>query len=685
MDLLLYEMSGDTDGGVCLKYKLDYHTYEKKVSGCTDIEITGHTIEFLNTGLYILPYINENPNYTGTTDYLEINESMDDWFCNYIIRLSTGNTDYEYRVIFSTVDSEYYKIDYYQNYCNIDDNSRWAIMSTINDIDSCGNNTNSISIELKDINSNSNIFGNTKTISKVDTSLINNIDISISSLISKSTSSVEIIESIINNSGLDITRFGFCYSRNKDPDIYSSIIELNWVNNVTGGTISGLSEEEYYYVKAFAENSLGIVYSNSEMFKTLGIGAFNVSTSEPFNIGIKKLDINVSISNPTLAKIKNVGICWSTGITPTVSDGNVCIIYTGDTYQLTASSLINGNLYYFRSYVITKSFGTIYGNITEYFVGGAPMVGELKVSNITQINAELSSSILDIGWASEIVEAGFYCGINSSNITGNTKYMIADPINSFMCIIPNLTRTTEYYAKAYAISNSISNNNLAFSNEISFSTLADTIPTMGILTANVANSSEIDVSSSVISSGGTQITDYGIWWKESGSGDDDPGGPETHISLGSIIANGGTFLYSMLNLVSNTSYDIKSYAVNSSGTGYSETTTVSTFNGSRLNISFNDDSLSFTLHRFDNTEETESAGHFMFWGSVAFSDIDFNKLFTLYIDTGTMSSNLYNVTSDNMNRFSIFSISYVSNRIVLSLKTNTDYYDQYNITVTSTT
>lgn len=67
-----------------------------------------------------------------------------------------------------------------------------------------------------------------------------------------------------------ITQHGFCYSTNTNPSINDAILELG-AANATGnimGELSGLSESTTYYAKAFAINSLGLVYGDMIEFNT---------------------------------------------------------------------------------------------------------------------------------------------------------------------------------------------------------------------------------------------------------------------------------------------------------------------------------------------------------------------------------------------------------------------------------
>ena len=182
-------MTGNTDGSVCIKYKYNYSTYEKELSGCTCVEtLTTGITEYLITGENIKLLENTNLNYQIDTDNallcLKITgETIASWFETYVntIASQTGYTsdiptqETENRVIYSTINNKYYRVEHETNtnVCEIDTDPRYAILNPntdniwdtgegdyfYNQLDECGLPTGVQFIDTRDININSQTEG----------------------------------------------------------------------------------------------------------------------------------------------------------------------------------------------------------------------------------------------------------------------------------------------------------------------------------------------------------------------------------------------------------------------------------------------------------------------------------------------------------------------------------------------
>ena len=172
-------MVEDLTGGLCIKNKYTYYSYEKLETGCTCTDITSFTTNEINTGLYIQPYINTNSNFSMDTriesDCLMV-ETITGFVETYIYDLATtGYTGYngsniEDRVIYETSKDRYFKIEHEKNStnCTLNTDAMFAI-TDINtgeiyngvgnyfymELDDCGNETGNEVINLTDINPNS--------------------------------------------------------------------------------------------------------------------------------------------------------------------------------------------------------------------------------------------------------------------------------------------------------------------------------------------------------------------------------------------------------------------------------------------------------------------------------------------------------------------------------------------------
>lgn len=677
---LINGMIEDENNGVCLKKNRRYYNYIKILSGCTYYDTITEINENYNTGMYVLPYINKNPNYTGDTlnEFLIVTGiTMSAWFINYINSLvTTGYTgnyeaELEDRIIYNEIDDEYYRIDHYSDYCDVDISDKWGIVDYITNeiwdgtgdyfydiLDVCDDESGERYVKTIDINEYSATYKNaiiydkelTETLPIITTNSINVL----------SSYSLNISGNIISNGGFNIKRSGFCYSRNRTPDINDVIIlSNNWIIGTYDKTIINLSEDRYYYIRAFAENAIGVSYGETKIIKTFGIDGFSVTTSGPSNIGVRKLDISGEISNPTLVNIKTVGICWGTEINPTISNNKIYGTYTSDNFIYTINNLTNGKTYYFRSYAITKNFGVFYGDNVSKFIGGAPILSELTIFNynIDRNYAEVSSNILDIGWPNAINEAGFCYSTHSGTTTGDTKIVLSDPINSFKKIIAGLSANTTYYIKGYATNNINQTSGLTYTNELVVTTKDNSEPIISQISVTPISNKQIDVIGTILDDGGLSITNYGVCWCKVddyiyyNASELTTGTTSGHSkSIGINIPSGGDFSTSITtNLTGDTNYYVNAYAVNSSGITYSNMSDVWTYQNITLNI-FSNITLSRVSLTTNNGHETKTNAE-----NFEFNDIMRNTQFDIDI---TCNYNYY-ITAEGdvgLDSFEIFEV-----------------------------
>lgn len=193
---LINNMTGNTDGSVCVKYEYNYSTYEKELSGCICVEtLTTGITEYLVTGENIKLLENTNLNFQIDTDDATLclkitGETITSWFESYVnsIASQTGYTsnistqETENRVIYSTVSSKYYRVQHETNTstCEIDTLPRYAILiPNTNEIwdssqgdyfydqlNQCGLATGVQFIDTRDININSQTVGNLIVLTK---------------------------------------------------------------------------------------------------------------------------------------------------------------------------------------------------------------------------------------------------------------------------------------------------------------------------------------------------------------------------------------------------------------------------------------------------------------------------------------------------------------------------------------
>jgi hypothetical protein len=90
--------------------------------------------------------------------------------------------------------------------------------------------------------------------------------------VSDITQTTALIEgTVVNDGGTEITDIGICWSTSPGPTISSNKTTIVSASNPFNSSITGLTADTKYYVRAFATNSTGTSYGNEVTFTTINI------------------------------------------------------------------------------------------------------------------------------------------------------------------------------------------------------------------------------------------------------------------------------------------------------------------------------------------------------------------------------------------------------------------------------
>jgi hypothetical protein len=253
------------------------------------------------------------------------------------------------------------------------------------------------------------------------------------------------------------------------------------------------------------------------------------------------------------------GFVWDTNPSPTIDlatkeivEGNAIGLYSAEITGLTANTL-----YYVRPFAST-AVGIAYGNERTFKTRPevAPTVQLHSVTDIKQASAFIRGSIVESG-SSPVIESGIVYGLVPNVNLQNNKVINTSGTNSINITLPGLTQKTIYYARIYAM-NSIG---VSYSDEVSFTTTAHTLPSVQTLTASNGTSNSILIKGNVIGAGTAPVKERGIVYSTS---------PQpTILNLKTASGVGiGNFSVELKGLSENTVYYARAYATNDGGTSY---------------------------------------------------------------------------------------------------------------------
>lgn len=276
----------------------------------------------------------------------------------------------------------------------------------------------------------------------------------------------------ITYSDATVTARGVCLSTSQNPTTSNTSFSIGTGTGVfSSSSITGLTINTAYYLRAYATNSAGTSYGTQVTFSTLAATPATFGTTTYASVTGNAATVSSTISSENGASVSARGICWSTSSNPTISSNTQASGTGSGSYSITLSTLEALTTYYVRSYA-TNSAGTSYSNEVSFTTGvrTLPTLTTTAISNINTTWASSGGNISSLG--SSAVTAKGVCWSTSPNPTlaNSTKVQSGNVTGSFSTNIDPLTSNNTYYVRAYATNGS----GTAYGNEISFTTLLAT-------------------------------------------------------------------------------------------------------------------------------------------------------------------------------------------------------------------
>ena len=375
---------------------------------------------------------------------------------------------------------------------------------------------------------------------------------------------------VTDNGGYAVTERGVCYSTtNEQPTIADEKVLGGSGNGAYNVSITGLSANTTYYIRAFATNVNGTAYGETISIPTKS-GNASILLSDPVNITALTASATVTIVDASGATLQSCGICWSTNPTPTISDSKTAA--TGKAlniaYPCSMSALQPGTTYYVRAYA-TTNIATTYSDQKSFTTKtGAAEVTLGTIANITALTASGTVTITDANGAT--LQSCGLCWATTPNPTiANQKTIASGKVvnTTYTCNLSNLNPSTVYYVRAFATTDIAT----SYSPQRTFTT-ASGLPEL-TTTQPTATSVRISAGGNITSDGGYPITARGLCYSTNNS---EPTLSDAFTTSGT---GSGAFTSVITNVSISRTYYVRAYATNSIGTSYGHVYSVTTGNG----------------------------------------------------------------------------------------------------------
>ena len=263
---------------------------------------------------------------------------------------------------------------------------------------------------------------------------------------------------------------GFCWSENEEPTISDTLQIVEIKDNIFSYYLSNLKDETQYFVRAFAQNRIGVAYGEVKAFTTASTVIPTVLTTAATQVTTNSAIVGGNVTDDGGAEVTERGIVYATTPNPTTANSKLTSGSGVGEFTCDLTDLQSNATYYARAYAINKK-GVAYGEEVSFTTNKnivLPSVTTNAITQITETTAVAGGNVTSDGNAS-VTERGVVYSTNPNPVITNLYNTIkpcGSGTGSFTCELTNLQPNTTYYLRAYA-TNSIGT---AYGEEVSFTT-----------------------------------------------------------------------------------------------------------------------------------------------------------------------------------------------------------------------
>jgi uncharacterized protein (TIGR02145 family) len=421
------------------------------------------------------------------------------------------------------------------------------------------NNFNILSISIQDIDSINYAIPNQVLLPTVITSSSFNI----------TSSSCIVGGEVLNDGGTTVIARGVCYSIIPNPTIAN-----NHTNDGTGigiyySTLTPLLPNSTYYVRSYATNLIGTSYGNEIIINTnQGSGNLpTISSLAPTLPTHQTVITGGDITSDGGSVVTTRGVCWSIGTTPTINNSLTNNGQGIGTFSSIPKGLLPNTTYFVRAFA-TNNAGTAYGSSYSFTTNSRPIISTNNPT-VSYTSISISANLINNS-GSTVIGNGYCYGLNPQpNFSGQFTINTNNP-NNFSTNINGLQNNTTYFVRAYGIfdcGNTILDT--IYGNEISFTTMACTVPTVWDSINSISYNSANIQAGCGFNCQNSPFT-IGVCWSTS---------PNPTINNDTVINSNGffaNFATQITNLTAGTVYYVRAFGINSIGVGYGNQLSFST-------------------------------------------------------------------------------------------------------------
>ena len=232
--------------------------------------------------------------------------------------------------------------------------------------------------------------------------------------------SAKFIGKVTDDGGLAVTERGFCWSTNPNPtfDNAEHLASGNGMGDFSI-TLTDLTLNTTYYVRAYATSSIGISYAQDEKSFATKNGIILLSTGNVSNITDTSAKCSGNITDDGGFAVTERGVCYGTSPNPTLENAQHVVAGSGTgEFSVTLTGLEKFTKYYVRAYA-TNSHSTRYGSDANF----TPGFLTFTIDNVKFTMIPVDGGTFTMGATSEQGSDASYCEKPTHSVTLSSFYM----------------------------------------------------------------------------------------------------------------------------------------------------------------------------------------------------------------------------------------------------------------------